>query len=85
MMIVKLTYAVSLLKQFKGAIFFCFFQRKLKILNLLLSQSAFQQWKKEVSLFNILLDVLVYRYLQLLLFTCRLETFKNKMVTKPLV
>ena len=58
MMIVKLTYAVSLLKQFKGAIFFCFFQRKLKILNLLLSQSAFQQWKKEVSLFNILVDVL---------------------------
>ena len=84
-MIVKLTYAVSLLKQFKGAIFFGFFQRKLKILNLLLSQSAFQQWKKEVSLFNIVLDVLVYRYLQLLLITCRLEMFKNKMVTKPLV
>ena len=84
MMIVKLTYAVSLLKQFKGAIFFGFFQRKLKILNLLLSQSAFQQWKKEVSLFNILVDVLVYRYL-LLLITCRLETFKNKMVTNPLV
>lgn len=83
-MIVKLTYAVSLLKQFKGAIFFGFFQRKLKILNLLLSQSAFQQWKKEVSLFNILVDVLVYRYL-LLLITCRLETFKNKMVTNPLV